>query len=208
MEKAFALIVLMVTPTMAFAQGTVAFENNSAGLVTEYPTPPPGPASIFSVELIAAPHGTSLPNPLGTYVPQDLLQYFIPNYSSLAGFLVANPGWVVVATTGSAVAGGLFNGGVVTINNIAAGAHADYIFIGWSGAFGNLDTAIASGNAKVGESVIATTATGDPTATPQGVPVSLSGTFAGLTLAPIPEPSTFTLAGLGLAALLVLRRRR
>src|ERR1035437_9267797 len=89
MKKAFTLVVLIVTPTMAFAQGTVAF-NNQTGLVTSYPALP---KSGGSVELIAAPQGTPLPNPLGTYVWQDLRPYFIPNYSSLSGFLAANPGW-------------------------------------------------------------------------------------------------------------------
>jgi hypothetical protein len=39
------------------------------------------------------------------------------------------------------------------------------------------------------------------------VAVNLKTTFGGITLAPIPEPATFALAGLGLAALMVFRRR-
>jgi hypothetical protein len=59
-----------------------------------------------------------------------------------------------------------------------------------------------------GQSAIFTTATGDPTATPvPGFPVSLRGSFAGLMMATIPEPTGFALVGLGLAALLVFRRR-
>jgi uncharacterized protein (TIGR03382 family) len=58
-------------------------------------------------------------------------------------------------------------------------------------------------------SAIATTATGDVFHTPPGTPVSLSTTFAGITLAPsIPEPATFALAGLGAVLLLLFRRRR
>src|SRR5664279_4368898 len=163
MKKAFALVVLIVTPTMAFAQGTVIFQNNSAGLVTAYPALPKSGAS---VELIAAPHGTSLPNPLGTYVPQDMLLHFIPDYSSLSGFLAANPGWVSVATTGIAVSAGLFSGGEQTIASIAPGANADYIVIGWTGSYASFDVAFAA-NAFLGESALLTTATGNPTLTPR-----------------------------------------
>ena len=164
--------------------------------MTGYPTSPPGPASIFSVELIAAPHGTPLPNPLGTYVPRDMLLYFIPDYSSLSGFLAANPGWVPVATTGSTVFGGLFNGGEQTIASVAPGANADYIVIGWKGPYASFDVAFAA-NAFMGESALLTTATGNPTLTPPSTPVNLNTTFTGITLAPIPEPTSFALAGLG-----------
>jgi len=126
--------------------------------------------------------------------------YFIPDYSSLSGFLAANPGWVAVATTVCAPIAGLFNGGSVTIPNIAPGANAYYIVIGWSGSAASLDGAIASGNAKVGESALFTTGTGNPTTTPPETAVPLSATFTGLTLANIPEPSTFALTGLGLAS--------
>jgi hypothetical protein len=108
---------------------------------------------------------------------------------------------------------GLFNSGTVTINNIAEGANADYLIIGWTGAFTSYDSAYAAG-AFIGASAIATTPTGDPLATPvPSLPVSLRYTFAGmmtplLAIGPMPEPTSFALASLGLAALLVFRRRR
>ena len=39
MKKALTLIVLIVTPTMAFAQGLVGFINNTAGLVRQWTSP-------------------------------------------------------------------------------------------------------------------------------------------------------------------------
>jgi hypothetical protein len=208
MKKAFTLVVLIVTPTMAFAQGTVAF-NNQTGLVTSYPALP---KSGGSVELIAAPQGTPLPNPLGTYVWQDLRPYFIPNYSSLSCFLAANPGWEPgTALTGGSnpgllAVGGIFNNGGLSLN-VAEGANAYYIVIGWSGSWTSYDVAFAGG-ALLGQSGVFTTTTGDPLLTPPSLAVNLKNTFGGLVLAGVPESKTFALAGLGLAALLVCRRRR
>lgn len=213
MKKAFALVVLMVTPTMAFAQGTVIFENQT-GLVKQWTSVSDStlvrvPVGGGYVQLIAAPEGTPFTNPLGIYERIYGLYGFQLQYSSLSGFVAANPGWVAVAPpTGMNLAAGVFDGGNVTINDIAAGGNAEYIVIGWTGNYTTLDDALASGlfqGSFFGESVIATTATGD-----SGTPVSLSTTFGGVALGPelIPEPSSFALAGLGLAALLVLRRRR
>ena len=36
MKKAFALVVLIVTPMMVFAQGTVVFQNELTGLVKQW----------------------------------------------------------------------------------------------------------------------------------------------------------------------------
>jgi len=113
------------------------------------------------------------------------------------------------------LAAGVFAGGTFTIANIPAGAQSDYLLLGWTGNFTSFDEALASAKQVgsltfMGMSGIALTSTGDPTATPPGGAVSLKTTFAGMTLAPvvvIPEPTSFALAGLGLAALLVFRRR-
>jgi len=66
-----------------------------------------------------------------------------------------------------------------------------------------------------GTSLMFSTTTGNPQATPPGTATLLSGTLTGtigaantgVFLTPIPEPTSFALAGLGLAALLVFRRR-
>jgi hypothetical protein len=147
------------------------------------------------VELIAAPAGSALTaNAAWTY-------------SSLAGFLAANPAWATVGTSSINLAAGIFSGGGFTIANVAPGANASYVVLGWTGGAGTTwDTALASG-AMLGESAVFTTATANPGTTPPGVAVNLKTTFGGITLAPIPEPATFALAGLGLAALMVFRRR-
>jgi hypothetical protein len=103
----------------------------------------------------------------------------------------------------------------VTINNINEAANAEYAIVAWTGSYTSLDAAIAAdltsagADSFIGISAIATTTTGDPISSPAGTPVGLKATFPGETLAPVvvPEPTTFALAGLGLAALLVFRRR-
>ena len=208
-----AVVLLIGMASGALAQGTVILQNGT-GLVFQWtratdPTLISVPKNGGFIELIAAPTGTALPNPLGSYTASG----FNPNYPTLSGFLAANPGWQVGTSIGGpafpiALGNGLFSSGTVTINNIAEGANAEYVIIGWTGAFTTYDAAFANGTGMVGQSAIATTATGDPLATPvPGFPVSLRYTFAGFPQAIIPEPTSFALAGLGLAALLVFRRR-
>jgi len=219
MKKLLGILAISALAASAFAQGTVVL-GNQTGLVKQWTSAADStlisvPKSGGYVFLVAAPVGTALPNPL--YSAGKM------NYSSLAGFLSANPGWatpngpVIGDTTSSpgliAAAAGVFNAGTYTINNVAGGASASYLLLGWTGSFTSVDSAITAWNAgqnMFGESAIATTPTGNPGATPVAAAVSLKSTFAGMTLAPgiIPEPSTFALAGLGAAAMLIFRRRK
>ena len=185
MKKAFTLVVLIVTPTMAFAQGTVALQNQT-GLVKQWTsltdqTLIPVPKNGGYVELMSAPVGTALANP-------NLLLF-----SSLAAFLAANPGWSLPDPGSSptpAIIGfgaGLFNSGTLILHGIPGGANAEYIIAAWTGAFTTYDAAYAAAladpNASViGLSPIATTATGNPSAIPPGTAVSLRPTFPGITL--------------------------
>jgi hypothetical protein len=104
----------------------------------------------------------------------------------------------------------------MVIYPLGEGAPADYLVIGWTGPYATYDAAYAADLADpnssfLGMSTLATTQTGDPVVI--GVPhfpVNLSGTFAGMTLAPadIPEPTTVLVAGLGAVLMLLFRRRR
>jgi hypothetical protein len=191
MKKALILIVLIVTPTMAFAQGTVAFQNQT-GLVRQWTSPTDNtlvttPQNGGYVELICAPAGTPLPNPFGCMGSYG----FMPMYSSLAGFVAANPGWsFALGTPAASIIGfgaGLFYGGTLTIPGIPPGGSAQYMVVGWTGAFPTYEAAWAANvfgqGSFIGVSAIDYLArTGDPTATPPGTPVSLRPTFTGITL--------------------------
>ncbi len=227
MKKAFTLIVLIATPSIILAQGSVAF-NNSTGLVQQWtsaydPTLAPVPVGGGFVQLIAAPKGNPLLHPLGVDTGSS---GFIPQYSSLAGFLADNPGWAV-ARSGDGfgdlygplapapiLAPGIFNGGTGFIGNIGNGADADYVVIGWTGPYATYDDAYAADLANpnssfLGMSAIATTHTGFISPWSPYPVIPLLNTFQGMTLAPavIPEPTAVLLAGLGAVALLLSRRR-
>lgn len=58
-----------------------------------------------------------------------------------------------------------------------------------------------------GQSTVFSNPLGNPQAQPPGTPTDFTGMPA-VILSPIPEPSTFALAGLGAAALLIFRRRK
>jgi hypothetical protein len=222
MKKALTLVVLIVTPSMIFAQGSIEF-NNRTGLVQQWTsaydsTLAPVPVGGGYVQLIAAPVGTPL-QPLGVYAGSS---GFLPGYSSLAGFLAANPGWAVpyagwgatpFAPAPISFAPGIFSGGSGVIPSIGDGADADYVVIGWTGPYATYDAAysadLANPNSSFfGMSAITTTHTGQLQINP-GTPVPLSSTFQGMTLAPavIPEPTTALLGGLGAVLLLLFRRR-
>ena len=173
MKKALALVVLIVTPSTIFAQGTV-YIGNHTGLVQQWTsaydsTLVPVPKGGGYVELIATTKGNPLLHPLGVYEGSS---GFLPGYSSLTGFLAANPGWIVPfgnANPGTIGLGpGVFANGNATIANIFPGADADYLIIGWTGPYATYDAAYAAdlanpNSAFLGMSAIATTHTGDPT---------------------------------------------
>ena len=212
MKKLIGTLAIAALATSAFAQGSVAL-NNQTGLVQQWTSLTdsaliPVPKNGGYVELMSAPVGTTLAN-------AGLTQF-----SSIAGFLAANPGWSLPLAGSSptpAIIGfgaGLFNGGTLFLNGIAGGANAEYVVAGWTGAFTTYDAAYAAAVADpsasfFGLSGIATVVkVGDPSAVPPGTATSLRPTFPGVVLSPIPEPSTFALAGLGAAALMIFRRRK
>ena len=212
MKKYLVTLAITALATSAFAQGTVVFNNNSSGLVKQWTSASDHtlisvPKLGGSVQLFAASAGVSL-NPLGAVGAGG----YSANYANLAAFLAANTGWSAIATTGILpIAAGQYNGGTQTIGSGGAGANAQYFVVGWTGAFANYDAAMAAGSGFIGVSSVFTTTTGNPTTIPPGTATTLSSTFTGMTLATVtsvPEPSTFALAGLGAAALLIFRRRK
>jgi hypothetical protein len=73
----------------------------------------------------------------------------------------------------------------------------------WQGAAGST----FPGAGIRGESSVFSNPLGNPNAQPPGIPTDFTGMPA-IILQPVPEPSTFALAGLGAAALLIFRRRK
>jgi hypothetical protein len=115
---------------------------------------------------------------------------------------------VAFRNSGSGAPTGVVSGGTVTIEGIPAGGAAFIQLRAWAAASGS-SWDEASGN-PVGEfgssNIIGLASTGDPTASPPGLPAALVG-LQPFTLEVVPEPSTWALLALGLGAL-ALRRRK
>lgn len=124
---------------------------------------------------------------------------------SLEGALVqlgaAHP---VTAGTGFILAGG-----TRLVPGVAEGDPASLQVRAWDGAYATYEAAIAGATGLVGKTAVFSNPTGGPTTSPPSTPAFLSGWTEQLVVSPaiIPEPSTFALAGLGLAGLLIFRRR-
>ena len=184
---------MIFTPSITFAQGAVVFWDY-VGRVEQWTTiydstPAPVPVGGGYVALVGAPKGTPLVHPLGVYEGSS---GFLPGFSSLEGFLAANPGWAVPngGLASIITAPGFFNGGTVTIDNIGEVADADYVIIGWTGPYASYDAAYAADLANpnssfLGMSAIATTHTGDQVWIHPEPAVDLRGTFQGMALAPV-----------------------
>lgn len=185
MKKTLATIITVgALVASSYAQGTVTFNNSATTQVKLW-------TSLTDNTLVNMPVGGGRVELLWAAVGTTDLALF----SS-------------VGTTGFTTAPGRFSGGAVTIPTTVAGGPAALVVRGWNGAsltWAGRDTALG----QEGWSTIWTqAATGNPTTVPPGTPTSILPGFAGLTLAPVPEPSSMVLAGLGAASLLLFRRRK
>jgi hypothetical protein len=193
-----AIAAMAAYATSAFAQGTVTF-NNGTGLVKAW-------TSATDSTLVNVPKGGGMVQLY--WAPAGSAYVAWQGSLSGAAWQLLNPLWKAENPIGfTTPSAGKFTGGTLTLTPLAAGGGIDYVVMGWTGAATSFDAAIAA-NAMVNVSQKFGSATGNPTTTPAGLPVATADTFQGMTLQPIPEPSTFALAGLGAAALLIFRRRK
>lgn len=202
MKKLAVTLCLSAIATGAFAQGFINFFNNSSTLVTtgirndpaSYQTMSGTPGSYY-FQVLTAPTGTTDPTA------------FTPVGATFLG-------------TNQAVAG-RFNGGAnIQIQGWAGGTTLAFEVIGWSASLGaNVPSSwkswITNPNAIPVGSYFGASAMGSGAAGP-GSPAPALNIFGAspsinsgfLLLTNIPEPSTFALAGLGAAAMLIFRRRK
>lgn len=178
--------------TAAFAQGVVKFANTSTTLVSQDGAAITGPAGSYYFGLLTAAPGTTDPLQFtfsGVYATNTVTGRFQggPNLG------LAVPGWAVNTSRSYMVAGWNaalghdFNSAWLTTLPAVPGGYFGLSGIG-TGSSGGLDENQVSWPALVAF----------------GLSPAIS---SGFSVAPVPEPTTLALAGLGAAALLIFRRR-
>ena len=181
-----AAVALLAATVSSHAQGTVVFANNGSTKVTVNGAP--------------MPHG----NAGGGFK----FGLYMGAVGSTDAALV-----LVGTAVNSPVVDGVFNGGSAYALPAGYASGTQYAFQvrSWSGADGaSYEAALASGDSALVAGVSA-----DGLVTPGGGPnpaAALFGTspgqVGGFNLAPVPEPTTLALGGLGAAALLLFRRKK
>jgi hypothetical protein len=184
MKKLILTLALGMACVSAFAQGTLIFGNANAQVN----------APIWQDAITT---GTKL---AGT---AWIAQLWYGPAGSVESALVANPTTATFSTT--AAQAGYFFGGARTIDTIPAGSVAVLQVRVWNAAAGaTWAAALANPTAYTGVSGLINATLTVPPATP----VNMVGLGSFAVVQNVPEPSSFALAGLGAAALLIFRRRK
>jgi hypothetical protein len=189
MKKLTLIAASLVAALNLYAQGDVIFDNFEGGLLANnFRGGDVAASDGIVVQLYASMSGNG-----GTFIP-------VPDSIVQAGLL----------------ADGFYDRGVVRIpaSVVGGGAGAFLEVRAWESAYGaSFEEAVnaAAMGGRVALRGISPTfmvaATGNPSATPPGVPVSISALVPAFGVN-VPEPSVIALGLIGAGALLVLRRRK
>jgi hypothetical protein len=182
MKKIATLVVTLLAAVSTYAQGTVNFANAGAGIN----------AAVHIDTIGGALAGAG-------YMAQLLVDTGGGSFTavgSAANFIGAG-------------APGYFNGGVITVGQVAPGANGTFQAFAWDSSTGvtTYAAALASWTAGLihagysGAVTIATGGAGSPPSAPAGLTGLQPWTVT------VPEPSTIALGVLGAAALLLRRRK-
>jgi hypothetical protein len=190
MKTPLIVLSLWLISPVAFGQGLVFFVNSSTTLVSAGPVGQQaaiaGPVGSYFFGLLIASPGTTDPTRF-TFTGGYATNLAIPG--RLYGSIVSVPGWL-------------------------PGSLMSYLVAGWSASLGHdWDQRWLSGSfVTSGEFGISSIATGIASA--EGLPSLFSGATgiqSGWNLAPvgpIPEPTPFSMGGLGTALIMILRQTR
>jgi hypothetical protein len=221
MKKLAVTLCLSALAVGAFAQGTVNFQN---GIGLNISTNSGGTSGAITAG--SGPYYFALLTASSTVTTVDAnLQQLLSSAWSFG-----------IYGSNTATAGRMSGGSGVSVPGWNPGETNSYIVVGWSAGLGaswaqvrsELTGAIRNGNSFqingpgggfLGASAVGFGTAGGPTSPLPTLPWNIFGTTAtaggtpvgGFTIfgtTPIPEPTTFALAGLGAAALVIFRRRK
>jgi hypothetical protein len=215
MKKLVVITVLGLATCMgSFAQGNFTFVSTPSAVWDGFTTPGTSVkagatldvAVLWSANTNAVPTNfrNGLPVPTNS-VSSDWTGILTdPNFQLGRDTVAGNP--VIVKTAGGGGPGaGQYNGGIQYLNGSSVGQQILLYVIAWQKSLGADPATAMSNGAAVGfSSPIFYTlgSTGSP-----GGTLGLAG-ISSFGSAPVPEPTTFALLGLGAAGLLIFRRRK
>jgi len=212
MKKLLTIALLAGATSLSFGQGQVTFANSATTLISTN-----------------SAHGTAAAGPVSPYSGSVGFYYALFVAASTVNTVtgVNDPNWQTVvgyATNTTSASGGRLAGGQPVVPGFLTGTTANFIIRAWSASVAGADWTTARTWETSYENTGATPTLGywydSPVeqiavgGTPNPVTATFGATpgtsFQGFTmdLRPIPEPSTFALAGLGMAAMLIFRRRK
>jgi hypothetical protein len=182
-----------MTVSSGFAQGTITFQNNGT-------------------ELLTIPGGASAPVTGTSGIDVELFYQKNTGQAAPAAITASSLGsWEGIATLATiGPIAGRFSQSVVTGTDVAPAGNVWLEAVAFNGNQTSLQNALSSPNTTlVGFGNVFSQGTGDGGSV-GAVSTALNGLtgFSVAALAPVPEPSTIVLGGLGAAALLAFRRRK
>ena len=209
-----ALSALSLRPS-AFAQGTVSLPlgNTYRALysldgVTTTGVPIGNPAQVgtfgnLNIQVYYASVGTA--SPFTATTASLIPAAWTESSTTPLHQILANPGWTPATT--------------FTLGTATGGANVEVMVVGWTGNFADWNSAFTAGTGLLswsgsylnGGALEWVNGTGNPNGSPPTTPVALTlgaTGYNGLDVFPLPEPSTFALAGLGAVMLFLFHRRR
>jgi hypothetical protein len=216
MKKLLATTLLGFAACVScFAQGNFTFNNTPSSAVWDGYTTPGiffRVGAVIEVAVMWSTNLTALPTNDLNGEPTRTNGFFYaswngiltdPNFHLAQSTAAGNP-TIVAACGGTGPAAGMYLGGIQYIFGTSPGETIQLYVLGWSKSYGTDPVVAAQNGSIVGWSSVIQYTLGSvlaPGGSLGNAGISGFGFY-------VPEPGTFTLAGLGAAAVLIFRRRR